>query len=540
MVKIGWQPGYNYHFIFDTNFFISLRKIYRKNTETILSDVIQHLVKAGYQVGTTDLVLHELKEAQLRKLIRKKMRIVTANPRDIEIVMRNITQYSGRRYTKDDKKTDYELIALSRQGSNLIVTDDYCIRSDKFSREGRVMETSTFSLELFNSTAIGLFKTLSRDFFSYRLKYIFEGDQFGSVFSDYVEYLYESIKPGKTDKPSYEVQIVDEIIEGKYEDLSSTTSTGYPKGINPELVKLAVELNNGIEDNNIFFEKVRLSGITQGTHSILSHIKIDLIEQAKQNWYKPVIALDCYNNLASIFSYEEDRKALKRVYVLRAIILIVLGRIIEARNLMRLIKKKDHMAKKLINVLEFLDDKEVKTIDGFQDFSKLFTTFKKWNIVKKLTGNMLLNGEINEETKEMYRLAISMRLEEPLGELRQLINYRDHTKKDMPFKSKMPILIEETQYAFLHEVMPLIDYYDDLEQGKRIIIVRCPKLSANLGIFFEDKSIKLNQMESLQFLTGHIKISSYVGPLRIRGKIIVQDDTEIDWHESTIQLPNLS
>ena len=55
----------------------------------------------------------------------------------------------------------------------------------------------------------------------------------------------------------------------------------------------------------------------------------------------------------------------------------------------------------------------------------------------------------------------------------------------------------------------------------------------------EKNAVELNKMESLQFISGHIKITSYVGPLRIRGKITILEDTRIDWHEQRLVLPNL-
>ena len=525
------MPGRKYFIIFDTNFFITLKKIYRKNALEILSTITKAWTRKNYQIGTTNMVLMELKDSSMCDHIRKKMELVDAKPYDVDLVKKNVSRHSGRKnYTKGGKKTDYELIALSRQEKYLIVTTDQGIRNDKYVGKGKVMGVSTFALESFNRTKNVTFRTLSRDFFLHRMKNLFTGNQ--SVFSEYVITLYDSIRPGQVTASSNESKIVNQIIEGK-----STTRSA---NISPELVKLAEEVKEGIDDTNMFFEKVRLYGITAGTKAILAHLKSDIVEQAEQSWYWPVIAIDCYNNLASIFSYEENRKSLERAYILRAIVLAAIGRIKEAGTLSHLVENKDPMTVNLKNIINFLEDKEVKTMNGFQDFSQLFTTYKRWRVVKKLTEYMLLNGEVSDETKEMYSLAISMRLEQPPKELQQLIGYKDYTKKAMPFKSKTPVLIEETKYGFLHEVMPIITYYDDLEQGKRIIIARCPKLSANLGIYMEDKSARLNQMESLQFITGHIKISSYVGPLRIRGKITVLEGAKIDWHESNIQLPDLA
>ena len=523
------MPGRKYFIIFDTNFFINLKKIYGKNALEILSTITKAWTRKDYQIGTTNMVLMELNDPSMCDHIRKKMELVDAKPYDVDSVKKNVSQYFHKKYTKGGKNTDYELIALSRQEKYLIVTTDQEIKNDKYTGKGKVMGVSTFALESFNRTKNATFKTLSRDFFLYRMKNLFAGNQ--SVFSEYVNTLYDSIRPGQVTTSSNEFKIVNQIIEGK--------STTHSAIISPELVKLAEEVKAGIDDTNMFFEKVRLYGITAGTKAILAHLKSDIVEQAEQSWYWPVIAIDCYNNLASIFSYEENRESLERAYILRAIVLAAIGRIKEARTLAHLVENKDPMTVNLKNIINFLEYKEVKTLDGFQDFSQLFTTYKKWSVVKKLTEYMLLNGEVSDETKEMYSLAISMRLEQPPKELQQLIGYKDYTKKDMPFKSKTPVLIEETKYGFLHEVMPIITYYDDLEQGKRIIIARCPKLSANLGIFMEDKSARLNQMESLQFISGQIKISSYVGPLRIRGKITVLD-ANIDLHKSNIQLPDLS
>ena len=360
------------------------------------------------------------------------------------------------------------------------------------------------------------------------MKTFFTGHR--SIFSEYVDSLYATIKPGVSPSKTNEANLVSRIIEEKEID---------DQTLDPLLIKFAQEVREGITDVNLFFERVRLYGITPGTKELFSNIKAEIVEKAEDNWYRPSVALNCYDNLASIFSYEDNKDYLQKTYVLRALVLVATGRFKQARNLTNIIDNSDTMLIRLKKILDFLDNDSVDDLDGFKDFAQFFATFKRWKEVKKIVEHMLSNGDLSNETKEMYKLAISMRLEEPLEELKGIIDYKDYTKKDMPFKSKLPLLVEETKYSFLHEIMPIITFYDDLEQGKRIIIVRSSKLSANLGIYMEKNAVVLNKMESLQFISGHIKITSYVGPLRIRGKITILEDTLIDWHEQRLVLPNL-
>ena len=61
----GWLPGRKYFIIFDTNFFINLKQIYGKNALEILSTITKAWTRKNYQIGTTNMVLMELKDSQL-------------------------------------------------------------------------------------------------------------------------------------------------------------------------------------------------------------------------------------------------------------------------------------------------------------------------------------------------------------------------------------------------------------------------------------------------------------------------------------------
>ena len=80
--------------------------------------------------------------------------------------------------------------------------------------------------------------------------------------------------------------------------------------------------------------------------------------------------------MASIFSYEDNKNHLQKIYVLRALVLVALGRFKQARNLTNIIDNDDTMLIKLKKVLDFLDNDSVDDLDGFKDFAQFFATFK--------------------------------------------------------------------------------------------------------------------------------------------------------------------